>query len=708
MICIFFTHCFSSACINLFTFGEKTIDMPHKKHLFILVFACFLFGMPVLSQEFLQNKNIHTITEWKFYKGEQINAQKAYFDDSNWEIVNVPHTWNATDILTKGPGHYKGTGWYRTSYTIDKLEKGRRYFIRFNGASITASVYVNGMRIGDHKGGFSAFCYEMTQYLEEGDNSIAVKVNNEHSNNITPSGEYLYSLYGGIYRPVNIITTGQLAISPLDHASSGIYVFQDSVSHQKADLRIITLINNGGLKIGVGLLKYKITDKNDEVVIQHQEEIEVYGKKEQQVEQHFEISNPHLWDAMNGPYLYTLDVTLIHNGKTADRVTQSIGLRYYHVDADSGFYLNGKRYNLHGVCRHQEWEGLGNALEEKHHIKDMEYIREMGANAIRFAHYQQADKMYSLCDKHGLVAWAEIPVTPIYQVNNPLYHKNCKQQLTELIKQNFNHPAIVCWGMYNEVPIPADDLEALHNLAKELDPTRLTTQADHKEVEKRHAVTGLVCWNRYDGWYYNEMGGTAKWAKEMHKEHPAFKLGVSEYGAGGCISQQKQNPGKPNPDGNFFPEQYQCIYHEVTWDSIKDISFIWGTYIWNMFDFAWPNVDRGDRKYVNHKGMITYDRKTKKDVFFFYKANWSDEPVLHITSKRHKTRHDSITEIKIYANCDQVELLLNEDSKGIKKGNEVNVFEWHAQILQQGNNEIKVVGKKEGISYTDKCIWVLK
>ena len=678
--------------------------MQYKLFFFFLFINCSFFVKQGHGQDFLQNRNTKSLPQWKFYKGEQPDASRINFDDSDWETVDIPHTWNAEDILAKGTEHYKGTGWYRTIYVLDSINKEKRYFIRFNGASITATVYLNGIRLGDHKGGFSAFCYEMTSYLRQGKNSIAVKVNNEPSNNIAPANEALYALYGGLYRPVNIIKTGLFAISPLDHASPGVYIYQD-VSHEKANLKIISLINNGGLKKGTGLIKYTITDQKDSLVARSQHEVAVYGRKEEQVEQYIEINNPNLWNGINDPYLYTLDVTLIHNGKIADRVTQSIGLRYYHVVADSGFYLNGKKYKIRGVCRHQEWEGLGYALEEKHHIKDMELIREMGANAVRLAHYQQADKMYSLCNEYGLLVWAEIPVNPHYQEDNQFYFNNCKQQLTGLIKQNFNHPSIFCWGLYNEVSIPSGDLKELHLLAGALDFERLTTQADDKDVKPRHRITDLVGWNRYDGWYYNEAGGTATWAIKLHKQYPHFKLSVSEYGAGGCLSQQKQNPSPPDPDGNFFPEQYQALYHEITWDTIKDISFLWGTFIWNMFDFAWPGVDRGDRINMNHKGMVTYDRKTKKDAFFFYKANWSEKPVLHITGKRHKTRNKPLTDIKIYSNCDEIELFLNGQSAGVKQGNAANVIIWTGHALQKGNNSIKVIGKKEGITYSDKCEW---
>ncbi len=817
-----------------------------------------LFGISnAYSQSFLTHRNSFRLVNWKFCKGDIHSAESSgRIADEGWEDVTVPHTWNAKDVLTEGNHYYQGIGWYRSSFDLPRAEKAKRHFIRFEGVSVVADVFLNGSYIGQHKGGYSAFCFEITPFIRSKErNAISVRVDNSSQPDVAPSGTYLYPLFGGIYRPVTVFVTNDLCVSPLDYASSGVYIHPLNVTKKEADIEVETLldhksisvlqtkssellppegkpgrglygeyftnsdfkgkpkhvrvdeeilfnygdkgpfddmpsdgfsaiwtssfvpeksglykfilksddgsrlylnekriINNWGdhpayekwgeIRLQAGkevpikieyyehsgdasimfgwmfvddsdkqieaLLKTSIVDRAGKVISQDKEKIVLRNNQKTQAIQKIQFKNSHLWNAKLDPYIYTLHVRIEDvNGNQLDAVDQPLGLRFFEVDRDKGLILNGEPYHLYGVCRHQEWEGLGPALTDKHHERDIELIIELGANGVRLAHYQQADKMYSLCDENGLVVWAEIPNTPAYRGELPAYVQNCKDQLTELIKQNYNHPSILFWGMYNEIPISAEDVKSLHETAKRLDPHRLTTQADYTQPIDRHFETDVTAWNWYFGWYYDKFDKYSTWFDNLHKEYPSLKAGLSEYGAGGCISQQQENPKLPDPaNGRFFPEQYQRLYHEKVWSLIKDRKEIWCKFIWNMFDFSWTIAKRGDRDFINHKGLITHDRKVKKDAFYFYKANWSDEPVLYILSRRNNERTESQVPVEVYTNLDEVELYINGKLISKKKMvSNIHKISWDNIKLEPGRNQISVIGYKGDKKYTDACEW---
>ncbi|MGD0596090.1 MAG: glycoside hydrolase family 2 TIM barrel-domain containing protein [Sedimentisphaerales bacterium] len=676
----------------------------------VLVLAVLFGAGNAFSQEFLGYRDSFNITNWKFYKGDIHSAESGdKISEQGWEDVTIPHTWNAKDVLTEGDHCYQGVGWYRGSFDLPKEQKSRRYFIRFEGVCLVSDVYVNGVYIGRHKGGYSAFCYEITRRVRTGlKNSISVKVDNSIQPDVAPSGTYLYPLFGGIYRPVTVFSTDNICISPLDYASSGVYIRPVNVLQKRADIEVVTLLNSKDPNDAEVTLKAIVLDNND-VIAQSSEKVIVKNNQQSRSVSKIHINNPHLWNARKDPHLYKLNVRVEDpQGVKIDEIDQPMGLRFFEVDRDKGLILNGTPYRLYGVCRHQEWQGLGSALTDEQHKKDIEMILELGANGVRLAHYQQADKMYSLCDERGLVVWAEIPNTPAYREENPAYLKNCKEQLTELIKQNYNHPSIFFWGMYNEIPISAEDVKSLHQTAKELDPYRLTTQADFTQVTDRHFMTDVAAWNWYFGWYYDKVDKYITWYDKLHKEHPELKGGLSEYGAEGCISQQQEDPKRPNPLGRFFPEQYQRLYHEEVWRSIKDRNDIWCKFIWNMFDFSWTFAKRGDRDFINHKGLVTHDRQVKKDAFYFYKANWSDEPVLYILSRRNTQRTQSNVQVAVYTNLDEVELYINSKPISKKKmDSDIHKISWENVGLVPGNNQVNVIGYKGDKKYTDICEWML-
>lgn len=827
------------------------------KLLLLIIGINLIFYIDSYAGDFIKLRENFQLVNWKFHKGEihRAESRSIRYTDA-WEDVTVPHTWNAKDVLTKGSECYQGTGWYRSEFDISLASNKERYFIRFEGVCLVADVYMNGKYVGSHKGGYSAFCFEITRYVEEGKNIIAVKADNTMQPDVAPSGTYLYPLFGGIYRPVTIFSAGELCISPLDFASSGVYIHQKNISKKEAHISVETLLDykcpevlqvrspellppsgkkgeglygeyytnpdfkgkpvytkvdeyinfnygmgspaknmapdnfsvrwtgrfvpeksgiyrfkimsddgsrlyidsekvidnwgahavteknyetnmdagqeyrlkieyneysqNASMRLGWVLLEEpdktteaiintSIIDSKGNVIRQEKDTITVTNNRITRGIQELKIDNPHLWNARIDPYLYTLNVQVEDlQGNIIDEVEQKFGVRYFKVDKQKGLILNGRPYHLYGVCRHQEWEGLGSALLDKHHEKDIELILELGANGVRLAHYQQADKMYSLCDENGLVVWAEIPNTPAYRLNTPSYLQNCKNQLTELIKQNYNHPSILFWGMYNEIGIPVEDLKVLHETARELDSQRLTTQADYSQVSEKHYITDISAWNWYFGWYYGQFDEYGKWFDNLHSEHPDMIAGLSEYGAGASISQQQENPERPDPtNGRFFPEQYQRLYHEKVWAGIKDRNDIWCKFIWNMFDFSWTIVKRGDRDFINHKGLITHDRKVKKDAFYFYKANWSDEPVLYILSRRNTERTENIIPVELYTNLDEVELYVNGvflSKKEPEPGKHKII--WDNIKLLPGSNQISVIGYKADNKYTDACEWI--
>jgi hypothetical protein len=818
----------------------------------------FCEPVSVSSQSFLKHRHHFLLENWMFHKGDIHSAENVRLASRDgWQDVAVPHTWNAADVLTEGTRYYQGIGWYRTRFTIPREEPGTRIFVRFEGVSLVADVFLNGMYIGRHRGGYSAFCFEITSsVVRGGENLLSVKVDNSMQPDVAPSGTDLYPLFGGIYRPVAVFCTGDACVSPLDYASSGVTVRPIRVSKPEAEIDVETLLqychepllqftspellppkgmrgpglygeyfDNDGfrgspkhtrideaasfdygrgtpfsdmpddnfsirwtgrliparsgtyrlvmksddgsrlylddrlvidhwgahaatertcdvllergkevrLKIeyneisgdafmafgwrffgdsarrAEALLRTRLVDLQGRTVAEDRQPVALENNANRTAMQRFHLDQPRLWNAKSDPYVYSANVRLEDGqGNILDEVEQPFGLRFYRVHPDSGLILNGQPFPLYGVSRHQEWEGLGPALSDQHHEKDVGFILELGATGVRLAHYQQAEKMYSLCDEHGLVVWAEIPNTPAYR-NHPRYLENCNDQLTELIKQNINHPSILFWGLYNEIDIPVADLKVLHETAKRLDPYRLTTQADNSQVTEKHAVTDVAAWNWYYGWYYGQFGEYAPWFDQLHRNHPNLIAGLSEYGAGGCISQQQENPSRPDANnGRFFPEQYQRHYHEKVWSEIKDRRDIWCKFVWNLTDFSWTTVQRGDRDFINHKGLITHDRKVRKDAFYFYKANWSEEPVLYLLSRRNTERKESRVPVEVYTNLDDVELYVNGMFISKKKmDSDIHKIHWGDVPLVPGRNRIGVIGRKGEKVYTDACEWTL-
>ena len=522
----------------------------------IVGLSSHLMGQP----RFVGNIN----NDWNF-KGS------SYLGDSINESVNLPHTWNSHDAQA-GFEYYRGVGTYAKKLTIDKSYLGKRLFLKFEGVHTVADVYLNGVHLGQHRGGYSAFAYEISSMAKVGEeNSLVVKVDNLKHDDILPLGGD-FNMYGGIYRPVHLIVTDQICVTPLDYASPGIYIKQSKVTDTEAILEITDKLSNGSAKDEVITILSSVFDKEGNLVAKQNSEISIPAGKDADGQQKLTISNPKLWNGTASPYLYQVKVQLFSGAKLIDEVAQSIGLRSFNVDPDKGFFLNNNHLALHGVSRHQDKKDKGSALSEEDHRMDMQLIKEMGVNSLRLAHYQQSDYFYSLCDSAGMVVWAEIPFVGSMiggYSNTPQFDENAKQQLKELIRQNYNHPSICFWGVFNELSNPKEGsptplVKELVLLAKKEDPTRLVTAASLlADANELNFQTDVIAWNQYFGWYYGVPDDLGKWADQLHKKYPQLRFAISEYGAGASIRQHEYRPVRPFPMFHpWHPEEWQAQYHE--------------------------------------------------------------------------------------------------------------------------------------------------
>lgn len=659
---------------------------------------------------------------WQFQKSEVASAETSSLDDSAWDTVTVPHTWNAVDAANGGGdqhdasvGYYRGPAWYRKVLDIPESDQGKQLFVRFGSASTVADVYVNGTKLGSHRGGFTAFSFEITDHVRFGQsNLLAVRVSNKYQADVPPlSGDF--AAFGGLIRPVHLIVTDKACVTPLDFASSGVYFRQANVTAQSADLSITTKVANGYDVEQELTVRTLVQSADGKTVAQADTSQRIAAGETAAITQSAKISSPHLWQGLDDPYLYTLTTTVILDGKPVDTVSQNIGIRDFKIDPAKGAFLNGQHYPVHGMCRHEDRSGHGRALTKADHEEDMAIIREIGAKGLRLAHYPHSAYFLDLCDKEGLLVWSEIPIVDRI-TDNEAFSDNAKQQLTEMIRQKFNHPSIFCWSLWNELmhepsPNPVALITELHKLAKSEDPDRPTVGAANwasQQAPGLRETADLTAWNKYLGWYGGEAEEMAEFMEKMNKLAGGTGLAISEYGAGGSLQHHEQGmTERPDTRGKWHPEEWQNHVHEVNFAAINDSPFVWGSFAWNMFDFASVWRDEGDTKGINDKGLVTYDRKQKKDAFYFYKAHWSDKPFVYISSRRHVERDEAVTNIKVYSNCQSVSLALGGKSLGSQTSDN-RVFIWPSVELGPGQNTITVVGLQSDDSCSDECQWNLK
>lgn len=650
---------------------------------------------------------------WEFKKGPFPTdaMQTAARWNADWEQVNVPHTWNADDMQKKTNSFYAGVAYYRKHYVFPESLEGKRLFLRFEGVGACAEVYVNGYLVGTHKGAYSAFVCEIGSQVRLGEeNEIVVKADNAARPDVIPVNHALFGVYGGIYRPVWLIVTEPCNIVVNDCASPGVYITQKNISKQSADVSVRVKLDNATLAPAALELENAIYTREGKLVKVHRQSFELTPQGVQNYVSDFKISHPHLWQGREDPYLYKVVSRLKQDGQVIDEVIQPLGLRKYEAVAGKGFFLNGKKYPMYGVTRHQDWWGMGSALTNREHDFDLEQIMEVGATTVRFAHYQQSDYIYSRCDTLGLIIWAEIPF--VNRVTGQEWD-NVHQQMRELIRQSFNHPSIYVWGIHNEVYHPhgytAALTQSVHDLCKLKDPDRYTVAVNgygHAE----HPVNGntdIQGMNRYFGWYEKKIQDIKPWIEKMEKEYPWQRLMLTEYGADANIEHQTELLGDAlNWGSDFYPETFQTKTHEYQWGVISQHPYILASYLWNMFDFAVPQWKRGGVDARNMKGLITFDRKIRKDAFYWYKANWSKEPVLYLTQRRNTERERRETSVTVYSNLGTPRVFLNgRELDGVRKGYTDVHYIFDQVTLAEGRNVLRAVIVSDGKEYTDEIVW---
>ena len=604
------------------------------------------------------------------------------FTYHNGEIIklDLPHTWNAIDGQDGGNDYWRGTCSYKKIFEKPEFDaKKELVYLQFHGVNASAKVILNGKEVCKHDGGYSTFRRDVTELLEK-ENELVVYVDNSVNDKVYPQ-KADFTFYGGIYRDVELLVVSKDHFD-LDYYSGPGLQYTTEVVGKDAKVHVKTYTkSDANILMELYDAEGKLLDSKDGTEVT------------------FEVADAHLWNGVKDPYLYQIKAKLVKNSEVTDEIGCNCGIRYFEFDPNTGFHLNGKPYNLHGVSRHQDFKGIGNAITKEHHDKDMELIREIGANTIRLAHYQHDQYFYDLCDQYGMVVWAEIPYISEHLANG---NENTISQMKELIVQNFNHPCIVTWGLSNEITISGrqykkqmlENHKVLQKLVKEMDPTRVTTLACYAMCPHWHPVahiSDIVAWNLYLGWYVPGFFLNDWWIKFWKFLYPNRCLGFSEYGAEGM-----PNLHSPKPKRGDNTEEYQNKYHEFMLECFKRHPYMWGNYVWNMFDFAADARNQGGEPGMNHKGLVTFDRKLKKDCFYLYKAYWTEEPFAYIAGRRYEYRTEAETEVKVYSTCKEVSLYNNGRLVGTQKGE--HVFKFKMKMEAENHLEVKAGG------CTDNCV----
>jgi len=569
----------------------------------------------------------------------------------DWNWVNLPHSWNAIDGQDGDNDYFRGTAYYAKNLNKTDLPEADRYYLELRGANSSADVYLNGKKLAHHDGGYSTWRVDMTDDLQL-TNLLVVAVDNAANETVYPQMAD-FTFYGGLYRDVNIICVNNSHFDLDYYGGPGLKITPE-VCGKDAKVEIEAFVTN--TKMGQKL-RYTVCAACGCVVASAETDATKVT---------LDIADVHLWHGRKDPYLYTAKVELVEDGKVLDNVSSRFGCRTFKIDPENGFILNGEEYPLRGVSRHQDRWGLGNALLPEHHEEDMDLICEVGCTTIRLAHYQHDQYFYDLCDERGLVIWAEIPYISKHM---PTGRENTITQMKELVIQNYNHPSIVVWGLSNEISIGGSDDDLLENhrilndLCHELDKTRLTTIAAVsmcKMEDPYLQIPDVVSYNHYFGWYGGETSMNGPWFDKFHATHPNIPIGCSEYGC------EALNWHTSNPVQGDYTEEYQAYYHEELIKQLFPRKYMWATHVWNMFDFGADARNEGGENGQNHKGLVTFDRKYKKDSFYAYKAWLSDEPFVHLCGKRYVDRVEDVTKVTVYSNQPEVELFANGVSLGKK------------------------------------------
>jgi len=615
---------------------------------------------------------------WTFSK--EATAVPAALDAA-WETVDLPHSWNAVDGQDGGNDYFRGTAYYAKTLTKAELPAADRYYLEIRGANSSATVYMDGKELATHHGGYSTWRVDITDALAD-ESLLCISVDNSPNETVYPQMAD-FTFYGGIYRDVNIICVNESHFD-LDYFGAPGIQITPVMEGDNANVEVEVFLTNA--KEGQ-TVRYTVYDKEENVVAQ---------TETAETTANFVIENAHKWHGLKDPYLYCCEAELVEGGEVIDNVCSRFGCRSFKIDPDNGFILNGEEYPLRGVSRHQDRWGVGNALTRAHHEEDIDLICEVGCTTIRLAHYQHDQYFYDLCDEKGLVIWAEIPYISKHM---PTGRENTITQMKELIAQNYNHPSIVVWGLSNEISIGGSTEDLLENhrilndLCHEMDKTRLTTIAAVsmcKMDDPYLQIPDVVSYNHYFGWYGGDTSMNGPWFDKFHAMHPTIPIGCSEYGC------EALNWHTSDPRQGDYTEEYQAYYHEELIRQLFSRKYMWATHVWNMFDFGADGRNEGGENGQNHKGLVTFDRKYKKDSFYAYKAWLSDEPFVHLCGKRYIDRVEDVTKVTVYSNQKSVELFANGKSLGVKEA--ADHF-FYFEVPNVGETKLEVVSgelKDEG------------
>jgi beta-galactosidase len=685
---------------------------------------------------------------WRFQQSAAITgAEKRNFDDSAWQALDVPHSWNrignAGTERSPLSNSVQGIGWYRLRFATPAARGTSRYFLEFDGVGAIADVWLNCHYLGKHAGAFSRFRFDATAAIDpSGNNVLVVKADNSRPQPgsstaavIPLSGDFF--VFGGIYRSVTLVATHAAHVDLLDYGGPGVYAHAVSIEPAVAVVQVATRVVNDGPKPAKVLIETAVEAADGKIVASTSSQSDGLSAKVVVIPATVRIAQPRLWQGVKDPYLYRTVVTLRSpHGEILDRVSQPLGLRIVAFDPDKGFFLNGQHLFLQGAAMHQDRPVQGWAISRADQEQDFDYLLDMGGNAVRLAHYQHDQRSYEIADERGIVAWAEIPL--VNQVSfdgtpaSEAFAANATQQLLELIRQNYNHPSIAVWSIANEIDLratqaggpskPRSLLESLNRLAKSEDPGRFTTLADCCEVglpphtgsdvaniaprDEVVGVTDVAGYNRYFGWYTGKFGDFGVMLDAAHVRHPRLPLAVSEYGAGAALTQHSDDPagGPINPHGRPHPEELQNLYHEASWSALRERPYLWGVFIWNLFDFSSDSRHEGDLTDINEKGLVSYDRTVAKDAFYFYRANWSARPTLHLVGRRYTDRAYAVLDVKAYSNAAQASLSLNGRDQGATSCAE-GVCLWRGIHLAAGANELRATADIGGAATSDTLQW---
>jgi len=669
------------------------------------LFACFPLAARTPSGRVVTSLD----AGWRVHKGEVPEGERADLSDSDWLPATLPHTVNAGDGETGG-GYYRGPSWYRRQLEVSDLPSDRRAFLQFDGAAVRADIFVNGNKLIRHDGGFAAFRVDITDAIHRGTNLIAVRTDNSKSLAIAPMGGD-FTIFGGLYRSVSFVETANVHVDMLDHGGPGLYGHVTSLSDKQAIVAALVRLRNDGHHDAQAIVTVRIRDALGREVAAVSRPISLAANDSAEVSLPLRVAAPHRWDGRRSPYLYRLEAE-VKADDAADKVSVPLGLRTIGFDPQRGFLLNGKAYPLHGVDYfHPERPGSGTAVTDAQVDQDMKMLDELGATGLRLVHFQHPQRVYDDADRIGLPVWTEIPLNGVIDRTGE-FRANVDEQMRELIRQNYNHPSVILWGIGNEVyatdPAVAETLGSAAATARAEDPSRPTVYAHccQADDDPKAMVSDVIGFNRYFGWYPDQKGSIGAWAERYHSLYPERPFAVSEYGAGASVRQQQVPPPAVNqPGSGWHPEQAQTTYHRASWAELRDKSYLFGTFVWVAFDVASDGRHEGDRAGINDKGLVTYDRAIRKDAYYWYQANWPEKPVLHLLDKRLKDRPSDRIAIDAVSNAATVSLTVN--GKRVARSPVIDHVAHFADVrLRLGANRVRATAVRKGRRITDDATWV--